>query len=126
MPHDRACWSAAASVATLDTLGTDPYWLIPSQKLSFERALQDAREMHALCRQYGKRSQIWLNGWAIPAGVEEQIYTGGLALAEVGYDSFFTWSFRGGIGTNEECDRPDVAWAQVVRLYRQLAQRCAR
>ena len=126
MPHDRACWSAAASdVPTLDVLGTDPYWLLPSQKLTFDQALRDARDMHALCGRHGKRSQIWLNGWAIPAGVEEQIYQGGLALAAVGFDSFFTWSYRGGIGTNEECDRPDVAWAQVVRLYRELSGRCA-
>jgi len=47
---------------------------------------------------------------------------GGRKLAEVGCSSMYTRSFRGGLGTNEECARADAAWESVVRLYRELVE----
>jgi len=43
-------------------------------------------------------------------------------LAEVGCDSLYTWSFRGGLGTDEESERPGEAWDNVVKLYREISQ----
>ena len=60
--------------------------------------------------------------WNGATGREEEIYTGGQALAEVGCDSLYAWSYRGGLGTKEECDDPERAWTSVVRLYRELAE----
>jgi hypothetical protein len=123
MPCDKACAESASKVGALDMLGTDPYWLLPFMKLSLQDAIDDTRSLEALCRRNGKRSQVWLNCWAIPEGVEPDIYTGGLQLAAVGCDSMFTWSFRGALGTSEQCDRADVAWDYLTRLYRELAGR---
>jgi hypothetical protein len=123
MPCDKDCAEAAAQVAALDMLGTDPYWLLPFMKLTLQDALDDTKSLHALCRGHGKRSQVWLNCWGIPEGVEEDIYRGGLQLAAVGCDSMFTWSYRGGLGTSEQCARADVAWQQLTRLYRELSGR---
>ena len=122
MSHDRACWREAARVRELDMLAADPYWLIPFLKLSFAQAMDDAKLLKQICGEEGKRSQLWLNCWGIPANVEQEIYRGGRELAAIGFDSLFTWSYRGGLGTNEQCARPDVAWEQVRRLYRELAR----
>jgi hypothetical protein len=122
-PHDRL-FEPVASVADLDVFGTDPYWLLSGRygfDASLESAVNDARRVKLLCDEKKKASQIWLNCWKIPAGLEGEIYTGGRRLAEVGCDSLYTWSFRGGLGTYEECDNPGVAWESVVRLYRELS-----
>ncbi|MBN1352524.1 hypothetical protein JXJ21_24205 [candidate division KSB1 bacterium] len=121
MPHDRSCWDTVAKIEELDVFGTDPYWLVSRGKMSIEQAVDDAKAVKALCQKIGKESQIWLNCWRIPHGVEEQIYTGGKQLAEAGCDSMYTWSFRGGLGTNEECDNPVEAWAAVAKLYKELS-----
>jgi len=121
MPHDRDTWANVAAIPDLDVFGTDPYWLVSEGRMTLEQAVADAAEVKQICTEQGKRSQVWLNCWRIPAGREEEIYTGGRALAEVGCDSLYTWSYRGGLGTNEECDDPQRAWASVVRLYRELA-----
>lgn len=123
MPRDRDTWADVAAIPELDIFGTDPYWLLSGGRMTLEQAVADAAEVKRMCTGQGKLSQVWLNCWGIPAGREEEIYTGGRALAEVGCDSLYTWSYRGGLGTNEECDDPERAWASVVQLYRQLAGR---
>jgi hypothetical protein len=119
MPHDSDCFEAVASIPELDIFGTDPYWLAGGSPL--KKAIRETEMVKEICKRKGKTSQVWLNCWRIPAGREEEIYTGGKALAEVGCDSMYTWSFRGGLGTNEACDNPELAWASVCRLYRELA-----
>lgn len=121
MPCDRAVFEQVASIPALDVFGTDPYWLIPSMNLTIEAAIDYTRLVKAICAGRGKTSQVWLNCWRIRAGDEAEVYAGGRALAGVGCDSLYTWSYRGGLGTNEACDNPPAAWASVVRLYRELA-----
>jgi len=123
MPVDRECFEAVASIPELDIFGTDPYWLLPGNKMNLDDAIEYTRQTRAICDERNKISQVWLNCWKIKAGLEDQIYSGGKALAAVGCDSFYTWSFRGALGTNEECERPDVAWASLTKLYRELAGR---
>jgi hypothetical protein len=121
MVTDRECFESVAAIPELDIFGTDPYWLLTNGAMTIEQACDYAQQTKDICIEKGKTSQIWLNGWAIKAGQEDDVYTGGKALAEVGCDSFYTWSFRGALGTNEECERPDVTWASVSRLYRELS-----
>jgi hypothetical protein len=123
MPVDQTCWEAVAQIKSLDVFSTDPYWLVENSKMSLEQAVEYARAATAICAKWRKESQIWLNAWKIPAGVEEEIYVGGKALAAVGFDSMYTWSFRGGWGTTEESARPDFVWAAVSKLYGELAAR---
>ena len=123
MPRDRDTWADVAAIPELDVFGTDPYWLLSSGRMTLDQAVADAAEVKRICTEQGKLSQVWLNCWGIPAGLEEEIYTGGRALAAVGCDSLYAWSYRGGLGTNEECDDPERAWTSVARLYRELAGR---
>lgn len=121
MPTDRECFEAVAAIPELDIFGTDPYWLLTNGAMTIEQACDYAQQTKDICIEKKKTSQIWLNGWAIKTGLEEEVYTGGKALAEIGCDSFYTWSFRGALGTNEECERPDATWASVSKLYRELS-----
>jgi hypothetical protein len=123
-PHDQL-FEPVAAIPELDVFGTDPYWLL-SGRYGFDMDIDGAcaytRRVKALCEEKKKSSQIWLNCWRIPAGLERDIYSGGKQLAQVGCDSLYTWSFRGGLGTYEECDQPQAAWNSVVKLYRELSQ----
>jgi len=123
MPVDRDTWQSVAGIETLDVFGTDPYWLVSNGRMSLTDAVEHGRAMHVCGKEANKATQIWLNCWHIPAGLEDQVFEGGKALAQIGCDSLYTWSYRGGLGTNEACDRPDVAWESVTRLYRELSGR---
>lgn len=122
MPRDRDVWADVAAIPELDVFGTDPYWLVSEMRMTLDQAVVYAADAKQLSSEHGKLSQIWLNCWSIPAGREEEIYSGGQKLAQVGCDSFYTWSYRGGLGTNEACGDPKQAWASVERLYRELSR----
>jgi|BarGraNGADG00212_2_1021979.scaffolds.fasta_scaffold17934_2 hypothetical protein len=121
MPIDQDSFEAVAAIPELDVFGTDPYWLLPGAAMTIEQAVACAEQARDAGRRHGKVSQVWLNCWGIPAGSEAAIYTGGRALAAIGCDSMYTWSFRGGLGTNEECTNAALAWDSVVRLYQELS-----
>jgi len=121
MPHDRAAWDQVVSIPELDVFGTDPYWLVSQGRMTLDEAVATAKAAKSLCQQHGKKSQVWLNAWRIPAGLEEEVYNGGKALAAVGCDSLYTWSYRAGLGTNEESEDAERTWANVARLYRELS-----
>jgi hypothetical protein len=121
MPQDQACWEEIAALANLDDFGTDPYWLLEASHLTLEESLRLSRECRATALRGHKRSHIWLNAWKIKRGDEKYVYSGGLELAKTGHDSFFTWSYLGGQGTNEESDDPAEVWRNVSRLYQELS-----
>lgn len=121
MPQDEVCWNEVTQIAELDNFGTDPYWLLDMAHITLEQSVDLSYKCRELALSRGKQSHIWLNGWFIPAGKEKDIYTGGLQLAKAGHDGFYTWSFHGALGTNEESDNPDCVWDYVCKLYKELS-----
>jgi hypothetical protein len=117
MPHDQHFWKEIIQLDGIDIFGTTPYWLFEGHHLTMKEAFEIAMDLKALCQEYHKQSQIWLNCWGVRSGYEEEIYTGGNLLASVNCDHLYTWSFKGGLGTTETCDDPYKSWDNVVKLY---------
>jgi hypothetical protein len=118
MPVDQAAWADTAAIASLDTFGTDPYWFCWNQPVSWVSG--STRDALALCRQEGKRSLMWLQGWALPAGRETEIEEAARLIAAEGPDALYTWGYRAGQGTNETCADPARAWESIKRAYNAL------
>ena len=110
---------AVPYIGPVDIFSCHLSWIDCGFREQFPRLRQWACE-----RQAGGAAATLLCGdFNIPAGREGEVYEGGRCLAEVGCDSFYTWSYRGGLGTNEASDDPARVWAEVERLYRELAGR---
>jgi hypothetical protein len=121
MPTDQAAWDVTAAIRSLDTFGTDPYWLCFRQPTSWVTpTTQAAMEVS---RRYGKRSLMWLQGWAIPAGCEDEIADAGQRIAAEQPDALYTWAFRAAQGTVETSVDALRAWDVITRVYRDLAGR---
>ena len=118
MPTDRAAWEITACITALDTFGSDPYWLCFNQPPAW--VSQNTRPVLDLCRRYGKRSLMWLQGWNVPAGREAEIEEAARLIAAQAPDALYTWSYLGGQGTNETCADPAQAWAAIGRAYRTI------
>lgn len=118
MPVDQAAWEDTASIPSLDTFGTDPYWFCWNQPASWVSG--STRETLELCQRTGKRSLMWLQGWAMPAGREGEIEEAAHLIAAEGPDALYTWGYRAGLGTNEACADPARAWETIKRAYAAL------
>lgn len=124
MPRDSDVYNRVATIDSLDVFGTDPYWLFrrsdPSLNITFKQAVEYTEMAKTAAAENNKESQVWLNCFWIHAGDEEELYTGGKKLAEMGCDSFYTWSYKAGIGNHEVCERPEIAWESVKRIYKEI------
>jgi hypothetical protein len=126
-PRDRASWESVAAIKELDMFGTDPYWILfrlfnMPHGHTIQSAVEHTRDCIRLARKYGKEANVWLNAWKIPAGAEQELYEGGLAMANERPDSFYTWSWQAGRGTSEASDNPDLIWRTVERLYKKISE----
>ncbi len=121
MPHDEAMWQQIVEIGELDNFGTDTYWFLKEANLTIDQSVEICTRCRSLATQHDKSSHIWLQGWFIPAGKEQELYEGGLRLAATGHDSFYTWSFMGALGTNEQSANPLLVWQSVSKLYRELS-----
>ncbi|MFI4910063.1 MAG: hypothetical protein ACIAQZ_00200 [Sedimentisphaeraceae bacterium JB056] len=126
MPVDKDKFEKIASIPKLDVFGTDPYWLRPINKLSFEDAVNITKYGKKIAEKNNKKYELYLGCFGIDSGLEEKIYSGGKILVDSGSPDYVTaWSFRGGIGlsnlSSEECENPELAWDSIVKLYREVS-----
>ena len=126
MPSDRDKFDDTAKIEQLDVFGTDPYWLRPINKLTFEDAVAVSKRARKLADENNKLFELYLGCFGISAGLESKIYSGCKVLIEESNPDMATaWSFRGGIGlgdlSSEECDNPQLAWSYMERLFKELS-----
>lgn len=118
MPHDEAAWDATARIGSLDTFGTDPYWMHFGWPLP--RVTDCTRAVVDLCRRRGKRSMVWLQGWLVQAGREVEIEEAARRIAAERPDALYTWSYRASMGSDETSADPVRCWDEIVRVYGML------
>ncbi len=113
-------WSRVARLESVDILGTDPYWLF------FDRGVQEfvggfAREVSQLCQKYKKEGQLWIQGYRIPAGREEEIKEAIAVAYSEGIRNFATWSYYGtSYMSYIRSDNPEKVWDILGEVYGEL------
>jgi hypothetical protein len=117
MPRDRDAWAETATVASLDNLGTDIYWV--NNDRNVEEMTPLVREMADLCRRHGKKHHQWLQAWKAGAGREQRIVEQGRILIREQPDAMWVWAYYAQIGTTETAQDPETAWARACQILRE-------
>jgi hypothetical protein len=116
-------WEKVASIPELDTLATDPYYF--HTEMNREQGLRFFRETSENClklaKRHGKKSQLWLMAFRVPAGREAELSEAVDIAAELGVDSLFAWPYRGGEGSVQESGDPRRVWATIGEAYRRIS-----
>ncbi len=117
-------WEEAVRLEGLDIFGTDPYWLCFNKKM--EDFVRDvSRTVVALCAEHGREPQIWIQGFRIPEGREEEVGHAIEIAYEEGVRNIAVWSFQGGACMSYlRSERPEVVWQKVSKVYRDLREKC--
>lgn len=123
VPPERVVesWLPLATLPHLEAFGTDPYWIWENQPIStvreYSKALMD------VCGKAGRRPQIWIQGFRIPAQREPELSRAIAMTAAAGVRDIAVWAF--------ECcaaeswiasERPDKAWARILADFRATAR----
>ena len=113
-------WDRAASIRGLDNFGTDPYWYSfrgdPGPYVGGH-----ARRTVEVAERHGLDHHVWIQAFEVPAGRESEINVAIDAAVEAGATNLAVWSYDGCSAMSScECERPDVAWAEVRRGFRRI------
>jgi len=113
-------WSRVAAIAELQTLGTDPYWMF--FKKDVNAFVGDfSREVAALCDQFGKEAQIWLQAYKIEKGKEEELRQAAAVAYAAGIRNFAAWSYYGNAYMSyNRSDDPQRVWDVLGEIYADL------
>jgi len=116
-------WEKIMENKYLSVFGSDPYWL------AFEKDMEEfvrsvARDVVALCKKYDKEPQIWIQGFRVPSGREDEVKRAIDIAREEGVNNIAVWSYGG-----SECmsylqsERPEEVWKRVSEAFNGLRDR---
>ena len=117
-------WDAAAAIPDLDIFGCDPYWFIfeadpqPFTETYTARALRAARRAAELTRRR-RQTQVWVQGFGVPAGRERELFGAVRLAARMGVTHVAAWAYGGLAGMSyNRPDRPEVVWQVIGEAFR--------
>ena len=115
--HSTANWERLASVPHLDIFGTDPYWY--AFKKDMEPFVGEACDLiNQVTAQHSLASQMWLQGYKVPGGREEEMIDAVRLMVEKGIRDIAVWGFLScGHTSYIAPDDPAKAWATVKKAF---------
>ncbi len=113
-------WEKLVKMKNIDIFGSDPYWF------SYNKSVGDfvgeiSRDVVQLCEKYHKEPQIWIQGFRVPEGREEEVSTAIKEAYDSGVKNIATWCFEAGACmTYIRSDRPEIVWDIISKKYKEL------
>jgi hypothetical protein len=107
----------------LDSLGSDPYWIGANPENVYQFVYEKTRTNLEMADTYQKDHNLWIQGYNIPAGREDEIIYATDAAYDAGARTIINWSFRGGESNNYRCDKPEVAWRVIGESMARIRNR---
>ena len=113
--------SALASIANLDILGVTPFWQFyqENQTPFFGRFVD---KVVALAETYGLEAQVWLQGFLVPAGSENELALAADIAARKGVHNLAVWGFKGSSYMSFlRSEEPETIWNMIGKLFQGFA-----
>ncbi len=113
-------WEKIVKLNHIDIFGSDPYWFAYNESVSgFVEKV--SREVVRLCERHNKEPQIWIQGFRVPEGREEEVSTAIKTVFDSGVRNIAAWCFEGGACmTYISSDRPEIVWDNISKEYKEL------
>jgi hypothetical protein len=89
---DGLPFRAAASLPNINIFGTDPYWLFTHLTVEEHVSQQTARVVE-ICRYLNKPAQIWVHGFGLPEGREQDVATAIEIASAGGAEYIAAWGY---------------------------------
>jgi len=117
-------WSKVAKIASLDIIGTDPYWRKGQNTEQIkERVGGQAKRIAKLAKDYNKEGQIWILNFNIAKGTEGDIELAINTAYEAGIRNIAAWSYYGTYQMSHlASDDPAKVWQTLGNMYKRLTK----
>lgn len=116
--HSTANWDRLAAIPHLEIFGTDPYWYAFKKDMA-EFVGEACDLINDVRAQHGLASQMWLQGYKVPGGREEEMMDAVKLMVEKGQRDIAVWGFQScGHMSYIAPDDPEKAWETVKRAFK--------
>ncbi len=113
-------WEKIVKIKNIDVFGSDPYWISYDESVS-NFVAKVSRKVVRLCERHNKEPQIWIQGFRVPEGREEEVSAAIKTVFDSGVRNIATWCFEGGACmTYISSDRPEIVWSNISKEYKEL------
>ena len=113
MPRTLEYTGGLMQLGHVDDFGIDPYWHPENPQRyrePYEFVYNATKDVTALGAQYGKKTHLWIQGYNIPAGFEDEIILATDAAYDAGARTILYWSYRGAESNTYRSQHADVCW----------------
>ncbi len=112
-------WSKYCEIDSVDTIATGPYWLWEKRPV---KSVEDySKALLELTSKHKKKSQIWIQGFKITAGKENEIAEAIDYAINAGIENIATWGYE---GASQEswisCDNSELTWRVLLNSIRDI------
>lgn len=112
-----------AKLDTLDSIGSDPYWLGHKDADPYEFVSKGTKKNLEISKKYNKDHNIWIQGYRTPNGREEEIVLATDAAYDAGARTILVWGYRGAESNDYRAENPDLAWKVIGDAMHRITER---
>ena len=119
LPLERLC-----SIKTIADIGTDPYWFENTNPSvmgnPYNYVYTNAKACVDVANAYGKKSNVWVQGYNAPRGREDEIITAIEGIYDAGARTILSWGFHGCESNNYRSQNPIKSWSMTMEGFRRI------
>ena len=112
---DRLC-----SLPTLDSIGSDPYWLNYKDANPYEFVYNGTKKTLDACNRFKKDHNMWIQTYKTPRGREEEIILATQAAYDAGARTILAWGFMGSESNDYAAKNPARTWDMTVEAMKRI------
>lgn len=107
-----------SSLPHLDNVGSDPYWYGQKNVSPYEYVYNGAKKNLEIATAAGKDHNVWIQGYAAPAGREEEIIEATTAAYDAGARTIISWGYMGSESNDYGAEIPIRTWQTTVEAMK--------
>ena len=111
-----------AKIETMDNVGSDPYWYGRTTE-AYPYVYKATRKNLEVCEKYGKDHNLWIQGFRVPHGREEEMIQATDAAYDAGARTILVWGYRGSESNDYRAEKPELAWQIIGEAMRRIQDR---
>jgi len=106
----------------IDNVGTDPYWFDGKSEPSnpYEYVYSATKACLEVTEKFGKEHNIWIQGYSVPRGREEEIIVATEAAYDAGAKTILSWGFHGCEANTYRSANPMRSWLSTVEGMKRI------
>jgi hypothetical protein len=109
-------------IETFDNIGTDPYWYGRTSD-PYEYVYKSTKENLEVTNKYNKGHNLWIQGFGVPKGREEEIILATDAAYDAGARTILVWGYRGSESNDYRALNPDLTWKIIGDAMYRIKER---